>query len=702
MNGKGLLATILGVGCALLIALAPPHSARGQENPSTQDFQDFSELSLEDVLNMKVTSATKMEQSVLDSPNAIAVITADDIRRAGALNIPEALRLSPGVYVAQISGNEWVVTIGGFALGAESRQVLILVDGVSVYLTDSGRVDFDTLPVEIDEVAKIEVIRGPGGVLYGANAVTGVISITTFAPGDNPNAAVRILGGSQGTQYAHATGSATSPDGRFSTRASVTTLQDQGLGMHSGQEHLDYQQTQSGSLRNTFNLDDGIRIDLDARFKSGDLGYPAITASLPEYELKTETNIFRGKVEQTLDNGGSWYLQAYSWRLNRSQYNDEGVPDNYVDSTTNDLEFQSVVPFEAAGNHRLSLGGGYRWNDVESVQIKDGEQDETIANAFLHDEWVLSDQWIVNAGVKWEDSSISIPTWQWRGALLYKPVKNHSFRLSAANSYRQPSLSEQYIYIDVPVPADLAFILPFWPAGEPQQLVTVRGNEELEPEQVISYEAEYRGFFAERLFVDLSYSYRQYDNLISFILAEPGFNVMVPTGPPPAPVIPIGPMGSGYSYGGGGEGVSQTAELELDYRVNQQLRLTAIYSYVDIQVDDKSFVGYEVNSPENFGRIGLNYTHPEGFMFDLYGNYVDEVWITSYENANTLPTRIDSYWTIDARIAQRAKMKNGELEVGLVGKNLGEEWNEEYLDYSGSMESMPVRRSFYGYLEYRN
>ena len=323
-------------------------------------------------------------------------------------------------------------------------------------------------------------------------------------------------------------------------------------------------------------------------------------------------------------------------------------------------------------------------------------------NAYLHDEWSLSDQVILNAGVKREENSISAPTWQWRGAVLYKPAPNHSLRLAAANSFRHPSVTESYIVLDIPVTPELAFTLPFWPAGEPQYLGAVRGNDELDPEEVVSYEAGYRWLYQDKLFLDLSYAYRQYDNLISFVLTDPGFFVNVPTGPPPAPVIPVGPMGLIYSYDGEGKGTSQTAEVEVDYRFNQQLRLTALYSYVEIQVDDKAFHGYEVNAPQNFGRLGLSYTHPRGFMFDVFGNYVDEIEVVSYEDQNAGTTPVDSYWTLDARIAQRVKMTNGDLEVGLVGKNLGEEWHEEYLDFSGDLKILPVRRSFFGYVEYRN
>ena len=143
---------------------------------------------------------SRFHKPLLESHNAVWVISDEDIRRAGVRSIPEALALAPGVYVAQSAGNNWTVTIGGFSLGSFSNKLLVLVDNVTVYSTLFGNVEWDLLPVTLAEVDRIEVIRGAAGVQYGANAVNGVISIFTKAPGPVAGGYARIEGGSQGVR----------------------------------------------------------------------------------------------------------------------------------------------------------------------------------------------------------------------------------------------------------------------------------------------------------------------------------------------------------------------------------------------------------------------------------------------------------------------------------------------------------------------
>ena len=163
-----LLASRLAAGililCGALLGQSPP--------------PDLSQASLEDLMNLKVTSVSKKEQKLSKTGAAIFVITQEDIRRSGATNIPDLLRLAPGVDVARVDANRWAISIRGFS-DQHANKVLVLIDGRSVYSPSFSGVFWDLVDVPLEDIERIEVIRGPGGTVWGANAVNGVINIIT-------------------------------------------------------------------------------------------------------------------------------------------------------------------------------------------------------------------------------------------------------------------------------------------------------------------------------------------------------------------------------------------------------------------------------------------------------------------------------------------------------------------------------------------
>src|SRR6185295_10751788 len=166
------------LACVLLLSRQASAQEPAAQAPLPQ--QDLTELSLEELLNLEVTvtSAARHEQPLSKTPAAIFVLSADDIRRSGATSIPEALRLVPGVNVARLDSNRWAVTIRGFN-GQFANKLLVLVDGRSVYTPLFSGTWWDVADVPLEEIERIEVIRGPGAALWGANAVNGIINIIT-------------------------------------------------------------------------------------------------------------------------------------------------------------------------------------------------------------------------------------------------------------------------------------------------------------------------------------------------------------------------------------------------------------------------------------------------------------------------------------------------------------------------------------------
>src|SRR6202040_2579554 len=161
-----------------------------------QQTPDLADRSLEDLMNIEVTSVSKKEQKLSQTPAAVFVITQEDIRRSGATNIPDLLRMVPGLDVAQINANTWAISARGFNLQF-ANKLLVLVDGRAVYTPLFGGVYWDTVDVPLEDIDRIEVIRGPGGTVWGANAVNGVINIITKSAADTQGGLVTGGAGSE-------------------------------------------------------------------------------------------------------------------------------------------------------------------------------------------------------------------------------------------------------------------------------------------------------------------------------------------------------------------------------------------------------------------------------------------------------------------------------------------------------------------------
>lgn len=692
MKGKTVFHVCLATVLFLVLLLSPVMTVWAQDQE--EEFSDFSELSLEDMLNVTVTSASKVEQSIWEAPNSITVITAEDIRRSGSRTIPEALRMAPGVLVTQISGNNWVVTIGGFGLNSYANKLLVLVDGVSVYDTRDGSVNWARIPVAIDEVERIEVIRGPGGVIYGSNAVNGIINIITRSSASNSPNYLNVTAGTQGQRTTAAATTIKSDDGQSSSRLAVEYNQSQGFGMKDGEEIHDGRNGYVVSTRNSVNFGGDTRISLDGRFRSSDDENPYLATLIePDNTYHAEYGITTIRLDQKIGEG-EFYIQSF-YRRNTIRRAYLGQPStDYSDSMVADVEAQATIPFEAAGQNTIIIGGGYRDVTEKFGWILDDEQGYDITNAYFNHEWRPVSKVIWNAGVKWEDMSIIDPTWQWRGSLTFLPAPEQSLRFSAASASRSPALSELFYDIRYPIgPTDP--IAPIVPPGT--EYFAWVGNENLKPEQVISYEAQYRGLWFNRALVDVTYSYKQYEHLISVYQSNNGF--YVPIAPPPVP--PIGPFDRQWSYNDKGKAETHTVEVGADVKFTNELSLKLNYAYLDIEVSDEVFDGYEDNTPHNYGRVGLSYYGQSGFMTDVSAAYVDKFTVINPNPDGGQSWNFDEYWRLDARIAQRIKVKNGDVEVGVVGQNLGQEWHEENWDFNSDIAPFEIRRAYYGYVEYR-
>jgi iron complex outermembrane recepter protein len=198
-SGRGPWRIVL-FGIFLGLALCPL-AAGGQAPPQPQKPRDLTDLSIDELMQVQVTSASKKEQRLSHVAAAVYVITQEDIRRSGVTSIPEALRLAPGVQVARIDASKWAISIRGFN-GRFANKLLVLIDGRSVYTPEFGGVYWGVQDTLMDDIERIEVIRGPGATMWGANAVNGVVNVITKRARDTQGGLLVAGGGSEELGFA--------------------------------------------------------------------------------------------------------------------------------------------------------------------------------------------------------------------------------------------------------------------------------------------------------------------------------------------------------------------------------------------------------------------------------------------------------------------------------------------------------------------
>ena len=631
---------------ALLLTLASGvarHAAGAA--PAPESTADVFGVPLEDLLKMEVTSPSRFHQPLLESHNAVWVVSSEDIRRAGVRSIPEALALAPGVYVAQRDGNTWTVTIGGFSLGSFSNKLLVLVDNVTVYSTLFGNVEWDLLPVTLAEVDRIEVIRGAAGVQYGANAVNGVISVFTKDPGPVSGGYVRLEGGGQGVRTFEAGGEGASAEGGFRARVSGGFDEDNGLGLDGGDEVSDSQRLSTGAVRTSIRTGGGLSFSIDGRIRGGDYYLPA-GAIIAKKHRSPEVGIVRLRADRSAP-GGDTYLQLAGVQ-NRIDEEVDGQWEQHELSETIDVEFQHQLRARAGGEHKFLIGGGYRNVDVAHDVLEDGKQDFTVSNIFALDEWRLAEAWLVSGGVKWESSSIADPTYPWRLAVMWLPTPRNSLRLGASTAYRSPTLLEEYQYTVI--------------AGGAVQLL---GNTVLESEKTLVYEAGYRGELLKNVYLDISYALKRYQGLIALEETASG-------------------AGELYRYvnDGGGDATARTFEVGLQARPADWLAISVVYGHVDISVDGPLAAEQytEDSQPSDFGALTVGTRLPGGVAADTSVRYT-----ASFGD-------IDAYWRLDVRLAKTFRLAGADLETGVVGQNLLDPAHVE------TVNGKEIPRTWYGYL----
>jgi len=653
---------------------------------ATEDELEFSteliELSIEDLIKVKVTSVSKKPQKILEAAAAIFVITQEDIRRSGAVSIPEVLRMVPGLEVAKIDSNKWAVTSRGFNCRF-ANKLLVLIDGRTVYTPLFSGVYWDMNDTLLNDIDRIEIIRGPGAALWGANAVNGVINIITKEARDT-----------QGTMVVAGTG--TEEQGFGAVRYGGMIDQDTHYRVYAKYFNRDSAVHASGEdaadkwdvLRTGFRIEyarsDKDRLTLQGDVYNGQTGETVTTKSFDPTDPATfdqENDVaganLLGRWKHSISDTSNIALQVYYDYTDRSSAILEQRHDTF------DIDFQHHFGLDQ--DHQIVWGLGYRFirDDISNTfygSWNPDNRDIDLLSAFIQDEITLVDNKVkLTLGSKFEHNDYTGFEIQPNARLIWTPDEYCSIWTAVSRAVRTPSRTEADVRLNNSIlpPGSL-------PGFSGYGLVTIFGSDDYESEELLAYELGYRLQPNSQLSLDIAAFFNDYSNLRTIESDDP----FVESSPEPThitlPCTTDNKM-KAEVYG---------FEVAIDWLALDWWRLQIAYTYLQMQLHldedskDTTSEAAEGESPHNQISVRSSMSLPMDLELNLWTRFVDR-----------LPSQdIDSYVTLDVRLGW---MPHKQLEVSIVGQNLFDnnrrEFEPDFIDTSPT----EVERNVYGSIIWR-
>ncbi len=636
---------------------------------------DLTQANLEDLMNIRVTSVSKRAQSLSRTAAAVFVISQEDIRRSGATNIPDLLRMAPGVDVQQIDANAWAISVRGFN-ARYSNKVLVLIDGRTVYTPSFSGVYWEHLDIPLEDIDRIEVIRGPGSTVWGANAVNGVISIFTKSSRETQGGLATAGAGSQtkalgSLQYGGTAGAS----GAYRVYGKYFRMANSAA--YDGSDANDRWSRIQGGFRSDWELG-----DRDALLVEGDVfsndenqtrrGNLVGTAgrTFPE-NFGAQGGNMLARWTHTLEGGSDATLQAYFDTYRRS---DLGVPEVL---RTFDLDFQHHLA--VLDRHDLVWGAGYRvfrsaLAPGYDLSFSPASRIDALYSGFLQDEMRLAESWWLTLGAKLEHNPYTGFQAEPSVRLVWSPAgERRTFWAAASRALRQPARMDTAIHTPVsttPLGPNLIQVAEF------------DGSFDIRDEELLDYEAGYRSELSKTLSLDLAAFLSFYRHLET---SEQQPQRIIP-GPPVTVLVPL-------LCRNGGRAVDYGGEVFLNWSVLPRWRISPGYSYLhstihlDASAQGLMGMGLSVGFPQNIFQVRslVNVTRRTEFDQSLY--------YTARLPASDIPGH--------ARLDLRLARKLGEhTEVSIVGQNLLRPRAVEYGDNLGIVGAQ-VERSVYGSITWR-
>ncbi|MDZ4401165.1 TonB-dependent receptor [Prosthecobacter sp.] len=615
-------------------------SAPAQEGHEPLDPVKLKRLPLDQLLETEITSVSRRVEPLKRAPSAIDVVTDEDIRRTGANNLQDALRLATGLHVAQVDGHDWAISARGFNT-TTSNKMQVLMDGRNLYTPLYSGVFWDVQHTFMPDVEQIEVIRGPGATLWGANAVNGVINIRSKSARDTQGwllqgGAGNVEQGFGGVRYGGKIG-----DTFY--RVYATTL-----------NRADMSRERGGNARDAYSLTQaGFRTDTD--LSAGDLltfqgdMYTGRFGQLVANDVEASGGNLLARWTRTLSADSSLMLQGYYDRTHRL------VPGTFEEVRNNyDLEFQHSFTVNDA--HDIVWGLNFRASQDEISNLGPGlaflPAAETLylISGYIQDDFhVIPNLLTVTLGTKLEHNSFSGFEYQPSLRFALTPTPNQTFWGAVSRSVRTPSRIDQDLFAPNP-----AFAAP----------TTLQGTRAYQSEVLLAYELGYRARPLSNVTTDLALFYHDFSHVRS--------------------IEPIG-AGPTLTFGNLLEGEVYGAEFEAKWQATRWWRVEGGYTVMrthlrtDAGSRDTRGGTVEGNDPNNIFVLRSLWDLPGDFELDATFRYV-----------GALPRpQTPAYSTLDLRLGWEPKPG---LELAIVGRNLLDAKHPEYRTTTVSRE---VGRSVY-------
>jgi len=629
---------------------------------------EVADLSLEELMDVKIYSAAKKEQAMSDTAAAAFVISQEDIRRSGATSVPEVLRMAPGVEVAQINAHAWAITIRGFN-DRFSNKLLVLVDGRTVYSPLFSGTYWSAQDVVLEDIDRIEVIRGPGGTMWGANAVNGVINIRTKHSKNTQGGLVSAYGGNYQDGGAIRYGGELGKEGTYRVYAKGRHNDDYLNG--TGQDAHDQWNTGQGGFRADYNLTgkDELSFSGDIMEMEGDETI-GLRTGVDSSMSRRNANAVAKLTHKT--ESGEWYLQSFYSSDERLGYSINQLIDTF------DLEFQHNV--QAGERNAVTWGLNYRLvadklSDFNGVSFSPASRTTQLFSLFLQDQFSITDDLKLTVGSKLEHNDYSGFEYEPNARFLWKLNENHSTWTSVSRAVRIPSRGFHDIRIDL-------YRIPAMPPFLPNATVgSIVGDAGFKSEEVTAFEWGYRGQMSQNLSFDVATFYNIYNDLLSTypkVVQSPGLtqnlSVMV----------------------NGLEGESYGAELYANWKVTDSWRLQPGYTWLTVDTRTKSGgidtalgLKNEGSSPQNQYSIRSQLSLPHHIEFDTTVYYVDNLKDTALTKSTS--AHVANYTRVDLRLGWRPIKA---LELSVTGQNLLDDRHPEFV--ADDLVASQIPRSVYG------
>ncbi len=642
---------------------------------AAEESVDPFELSPEQLFNATVMSVSKTSEKIMDAPAAIYVVTNEDIRRSGATSIPDALRLVPGVQVARTGAGSWAVTVRGFN-SALANKLLVLMDGREVYDGLFSGVYWDVQDTVLEDIDRIEVIRGPGASLWGANAVNGVINIITKSAADTQGNLTSVtVGTGDRAIVSQRYGGTFGENGHYRIYGKYTDREDNKspAGLNAG----DGQLAQRGGFRadwkaqenSSFTVQGDVYDNHDGQLRNIPLFVSPFLIQNAEENIDARGANILGRWTRNMADGSRLTLQSYIDYTARNQ--------EFIDDRRTSFDFDSQWELPQQDRHQIIVGGRYRLSHDTLLQTNpaggfpiitfdDGTRNDQLFSAFVQDKITLEpDRWFLTLGSKLEHNDYTGFEIQPNARLQFHPDADQMVWASVSRAVRTPSRLEE----------DIQAVQATGLAGAPPSLASIDTfpNPNLDSEELIAYELGYRRQLTSNASLDVATYYNQYHDIIVY-----GFGGFALGTDPTRLVVVESPYN-------GMDAETYGAETTLDWQLRKDLKLTGSYSLMRLAFHEPAGTfssSSEGSSPQQQVSLRARWDVNDNVTFDTMLYYVD-----------SLPDmKVPNYWQLDTRLGW--KITPG-LEFNLVGQNLLNNDHQEF-NATTAANATEIPRAMYG------